>query len=278
MLRLVASILLLLPTVAFSQHADALKQHVEILASPDFNGRKSGSEGCEKAAAYLTTQLKLNGYSPEYQDFSFGRVKTKNILAARVGPLDSVLIVCAHYDAIGPIRNSYCPGADDNASGVAAVLELTKMIKTSRRTILFILFSGEEDGLIGSRFYVKHPKYPNDKTLFVLNLDMIGYLKPNVKACKPNVTKILDDLYVKYPFAPGVVILGGEDSDHESFADIGIPTAFLHTGLHPYYHKVGDTPDRLNYEGMSQIVLFANDLIKLLDNHDLPSYNIIGTN
>jgi len=267
---------LLIANVAFSQQPESLKKHVEFLASPELKGRKAGSEGCNKAADYISQQLKQMGYTPEFQDFTMGRSKTKNVLAARVGPLDSVIVVGAHYDAVGPIRNSFCPGADDNASGVAAVLELAKMLKTSRRTILFLFFSGEEDGLIGSAYYVKHPKYPNNKTVFMLNLDMIGYLKANPQASIPDVHKLLKALYIEYPFAPGIVILGGTDSDQESFANIGIPVAFLHTGLHPYYHKVGDTSDKLNYAGMEQIVKFSYDLIKALENHDLPDYNITG--
>jgi hypothetical protein len=106
---------------------------------------------------------------------------------------------------------------------------------------------------------------------------MIGYLNTSKQAYVPDVTKILKDLYVQYPFAPNIVILGGKDSDQESFADIGIPVAFLHTGLHKNYHRASDTPDKLNYAGMEQIVHFTYDLIKVLDMHDLPDYNITRT-
>jgi Zn-dependent M28 family amino/carboxypeptidase len=275
MLRLLF-LLLLVPSVAFSQQVDDLKQHVTTLTATEFRGRKAGSEGCDKAADYIFKQLVSYGYTPEYQEFSMGRSKTKNVLAARVGQLDSVIVVGAHYDAVGPLRNGVCYGADDNASGVSCVLELAKKLKTNRRTVLFILFSGEEDGLIGSAYYVKHPKYPNEKTIFMLNLDMVGYLKDVTQAVKPNVNEILRKLYIEYPFAPGIVILGGTDSDQESFAAIGIPVAFLHTGLHPYYHKATDTSDRLNYPGMLKITQFAYSMIKELDNHDLPDYNITG--
>jgi Zn-dependent M28 family amino/carboxypeptidase len=276
MKRILLALIILLPNVVFAQQAVELKKHVEYLASPELRGRQAGSVECDKAAEYLIQQLKGFGYTPEEQPFPMRRATTKNVIAARKGTLDSVIVVGAHYDAVGPTRASYCPGADDNASGTAAVLELAKMVKTSRRTIVFILFSGEEDGLYGSAYYVKHPKYANEKTIFMLNLDMIGYLKNDKQAYVPNVTKILKDLYVQYPFAPGIVILGGTASDQESFADIGIPVAFLHTGLHGNYHRVSDTPDKLNYAGMEQIVRFSYDLIKALDTHDLPDYNITG--
>jgi Zn-dependent M28 family amino/carboxypeptidase len=269
-------VLILGSNVVFAQQVVELKKHVEYLASPELRGRQAGSVECNKAAAYINQQLRGFGYSPEEQVFPVRRATTKNMIAARKGILDSVIVVCAHYDAVGPIRASYCPGADDNASGVAAVLELARMVKMSRRTIVFILFSGEEDGLIGSQYYVKHPKYPNEKTIFVCNLDMIGYLKNDTQAYVPNVQKILKDLYVQYPWAPPIVILGGTASDQESFSDIGIPVAFLHTGLHNNYHRTTDTPDKLNYTGMEQIVRFSYDLIKALDTHDLPDYNITG--
>ncbi len=276
MKHLLLTLILLLPNVAFSQQVVELKRHVEYLTSPELRGRQAGSKACDKAAEYLIQQLKGFGYAPEEQAFPMRRSTTKNVIAVRKGILDSVIVVGAHYDAVGPIRASYCPGADDNASGVAAVLELAKMVKTSRRTIVFILFSGEEDGLYGSRYYVEHPKYPNEKTIFALNLDMIGYLTNDTQAYVPDVQKILKDLYVQYPWAPPIVILGGTASDQESFANVGIPVAFLHTGLHNNYHKTSDTPDKLNYSGVEQIIRFSYDLIKALDTHDLPDYNITG--
>ncbi len=265
-------ILLLLPNVCFSQQVVDLKKHVEYLSSKEVGTRRIGTEGCNKAADYISNQLKSFGYTPEVQEFTHSRVKMRNVLATRVGLLDSVIVVGAHYDDVAK-----APGADDNASGTAAVLELSKMLKNSRRTILFIFFSGEEEGLWGSEYYVKHPKYDLKKTIFMLNLDMIGYLKDTKQAYVPNVKSILKELYVEYPFAPSIVILGGTDSDQESFANVGIPVAFLHTGLHKNYHTPSDTADKLNYEGMEQITRFSYELIKALDNHDLPDYNITGT-
>ncbi|MFA5344702.1 MAG: M28 family peptidase [Candidatus Omnitrophota bacterium] len=276
MKRLLIALIIFLPNVVFAQQADELKKHVEYLASPELDGRQVGTAGCDKAAEYIIQQLKVFGYTPEEQPFTMQRVTAKNVIAVRKGSLDTVIVVGAHYDHLGRRGNRYYPGADDNASGTAAVLELSRMLKTSRRTIVFILFSGEEDGLYGSTYYVKHPKYPNDKTIFMLNLDMIGYLRRDTQAYVPDVHKILKELYIQYPWAPSIVILGGTASDQEPFADIGIPVAFLHTGLHGNYHRTTDTPDKLNYKGMEQIVRFSYDLIKALDTHDLPDYNITG--
>jgi len=266
----------LVTNVVFAQQVVDLKRHVDYLTSADLQGRKAGSPACDKAADYLIQQLKASGYSPEEQIFPLPRGQSKNIIAVRKGAVDSVLVVGAHYDAVGPLRRSFCPGADDNASGTASVLELAKMVKTSRRNIVFIFFSGEEEGLYGSAYYVKHPLYPNEKTIFMVNLDMVGYLRTDTQAYVPDVQKILRDLYIQYPWAPSLVILGGKDSDQESFAEVGIPVAFLHTGLHANYHKISDTPDKLNYEGLEQITYFTHALIQALDTHDLPDYNILG--
>jgi Zn-dependent M28 family amino/carboxypeptidase len=259
-------ILILATNVAFSQQAVDLKAHVEALSA---QSRVTGSEGCQRANEYIVAQLVASGYKPESQPFNVRGRNAANVLADRVGSLDTVIVVGAHYDS------ARCPGADDNASGTAAVLELAKMLKTSRRTILFILFSGEEDGLVGSEYYVKHPRYPINKTICMLNLDMIGYLSNDRQDYVPDVSKILKDLYLEFPFAPGIVIRGGTSSDQEPFDRIGIKCAFLHTGLHGNYHRASDTPDKLNYEGMEQIVRFSFALINALDKHDLPDYDIM---
>jgi Zn-dependent M28 family amino/carboxypeptidase len=276
LVRIAILVLLTLPNIATAQSVVDLRKHVEYLTSEDLQGRRAGSEECNKAAEYIYQQLKSFGYTPEYQEFSIRGGKTKNVLAVRTGGLDSVIVVGAHYDAMGPMRGSFCPGADDNGSGTAAVLELARMLKASRRTVLFIFFSGEEEGLVGSAYYIKHPKFDDTKTIFMLNLDMVGYLKESTQARAPDVNKLLQVLYTKHPFASGIVILGGTASDQESFSDIGTPVAFLHTGLHSAYHTPRDTSDKLNYAGMEKIVLFSYDLIKALDTHDLPSYNIMG--
>jgi Zn-dependent M28 family amino/carboxypeptidase len=272
MLKKISLVLLLVfcTSVVNAQQVVDLKKHVEYLSSDECEGRHAGTKGCDKAADYLFKQLQSYGYTPEYQAFDYGRRQTKNVLAIRKGSLDTVIVIGAHYDAVGP-------GADDNASGTAAVLELARMFPTARRNLVFILFSAEEMGLYGSSYYVKNPKFPNNKTIFMLNLDMIGYLKEGRQyEDNPDVNEILKVLYGKYPFAQSITIRGGTASDQEPFDKIGIPVAFLHTGLHRNYHKPSDTAEKLNYEGMVQIVKYSYDLIKALDTHDLPDYNIIG--
>lgn len=201
----------------------------------------------------------------------------QNVLAWTVSPLDDVIVVGAHYDHLGQRGRSFYPGADDNASGVAMALEMAKVIKQSRRTILFILFSGEEEGLWGSTYYVNNPKFPIKKHIFMLNLDMVGNLGRG-KATQPlDIPEILQLLYAKYPFARSVTLRGAnDDSDNSSFRDIGVPFAFIHTGLTQVYHTPADTPDKLNYEGMEKIINYVIELIQLLNTKDLPDYNLLG--
>ena len=214
---------------------------------------------------YLRAQLK--GYEAELQPFG----NTANVLATKIGPLDTVLVVGAHYDAVPG-----SPGADDNASGTAVVLMLAQMLKdqTTRHTISFQLYSGEEDGLLGSHYYCENPKWPIKKHLFMLNLDMIGYLRPVTGDETVPVNDILRPLFAKYEFAQGITLRNDPGSDNDSFEKKGIPAIFLHTGLHKNYHRRTDTADKLNYKGMSEICKYAYDLLLTVDKFDTPKYDI----
>jgi Zn-dependent M28 family amino/carboxypeptidase len=211
------------------------------------------------------------GYTPELQSFTYKNITASNILVTKAGPLDTVIVVGAHYDAVG---NS--PGADDNASGTSLVLALAELFKdkTTRHTIAFQFYAGEEQGLLGSKFYCNNPKWPVEQHLFMLNLDMVGYLTGELVmgSERPDVDTILTPLLSKYVFAKKITLRSARDSDNAPFADKGIPIVFLHTGLEANYHKKTDTADKLNYDGMVAICNYAYELILAIDKYDVPNY------
>jgi Zn-dependent M28 family amino/carboxypeptidase len=200
------------------------------------------------------------------------QAEANNLLVTKKAPLETIMVIGAHYDAVPG-----SPGADDNASGTVGVLMLAKMLKTktTRHTISLQLYAGEEQGLHGSKYYCEHPKWPINKHLFMLNLDMIGYAKASgLSAPKPPVDDVLLELFKKYPFAQSITFRSGPGSDHESFARYKIPVVFLHTGLHGNYHQKTDTPDKLNYDGMVNICKYALDLVLAIDKYDVPNYTM----
>ncbi len=266
--------MILSASFAFGQ-ADTLKKHVETLAT--FDGRKSGSENCNKAAEYLKTTLESYGLQVEYQKFSYqGKVTQNLVTSVGSGP---IVIVGAHYDGQG--KNH--PSADDNASGCAVLLDLARSIKKMPAwgTVVFVLFSGEEDGLVGSAYYVDHPMFPKGKPdikahRFAINLDMIGHLKkPAARLAPVKVPEALDLMYAKYPFARDVTLRSSDpDNDGYSFLKKGLPIVFIHTGLHNRYHKPTDTPDSLNFDGMAQIEGYVEELIRTVTILDVPTAHL----
>jgi Zn-dependent M28 family amino/carboxypeptidase len=258
-------ILCLFATSAYSQTVDEIKNHVTALCKTE---RVTGTPGCKTASDYIQAELVKLSYAVELQPFS----KANNVLATKKAPLETVFVVGAHYDAV---KGS--PGADDNASGTAGVLMLAKMLKdrTTRHTISLQFYAGEEQGLLGSQYYCEHPKWPMNKHLFMLNLDMIGYAQTKgLSAPKPLVDDVLLELFKKYPFAKSITFRSGPGSDHESFAAFKIPVVFLHTGLHGNYHQKSDTVDKLNYAGMVNICKYALDLVLIIDKYDVPDYSM----
>ena len=200
-----------------------------------------------------------------------------NVAAYLPGQTPEYIIIGAHYDHLGlGGENSLAPnqtgtvhpGADDNASGTAGVIELARWYSKQpqpKRGILFITFAGEELGLLGSNWYVNHPDLPQEKAVAMLNLDMIGRIREGkvyVSGAQTGTTlaKILEEVM---PPAPLHIDQGGKNSgtnmsdasDHASFASKQIPVLFFFSGLHGDYHRPGDTADKIN----------ATDAAKLLD-------------
>lgn len=275
---------------------DDVKKYVETLASKEYDGRATGTEGNIKAASYIKTHLEKLNIPYKEQEFIARGKKTKNIIGY-IQPFktksDSILVVGAHFDHLGSSGNIYYPGADDNASGVAGVMAiataLSKYKHKLHHTILIQFYSAEEMGLIGSKYYTNNPLFPLNnpdisKHTAMINLDMIGYLKikyndnENMTRSrdyefyeKYNFTNSLDlknivsELSNKYSFAKNISGYRPGGSDHAPFYNKGIPIVFLHTGSHPNYHKPSDTPDKLNYNGLVNVTKLALEILITAD-------------
>jgi aminopeptidase YwaD len=190
------------------------------------------------------------------------------------------VVVGAHFDHLGQVSGLLYPGADDNASGTAVVVELARAFAAAggtARTLVFVLFSGEEIGLLGSGHYVRHPVIPLDRTVAMVNLDMVGRLRDGrlYVGGTDSATSFHDavtdaargsgvDLVMRgTPYAP---------SDHVRFYDGGAPVLFFFTGMHDDYHRPGDTADKINAAGMAQVAAVAARLMTRLADGARPLY------
>ncbi len=191
---------------------------------------------------------------------------------------DQAIVIGAHYDHLGrggegslaPDGNGRIhPGADDNASGTVAVMALARAFAAAggaARTLVFVAFSGEELGLLGSAEYIRHPAVPLDKTVLMVNLDMVGRLRDrrlyiggvdSGTGLRALIAKLVGDLPLSpelrdSPFAP---------SDHTSFYVAGRPVLFFFTGAHADYHRPSDTWDRINSEGLAAVATLAGRIV-----------------
>lgn len=203
------------------------------------------------------------------------------------------IVLGAHLDHLGmgerhsmggaAARGQVHPGADDNASGSALVLELARQLKRARprRSILLLHFGGEEEGLLGSSHWVQHPTQPLDTVKFMLNFDMVGRLDPKApKLMMGGLGAPKTALETARKLAPkGFAIsvdvgasVGG--SDHMSFSQAKIPTFFFFTGIHGEYHRPTDTADRINFQGLAQVAAYGRTVALDLANADaLPAFD-----
>jgi len=224
-------------------------------------------------------------------DVETTRATVNNTLAYLPGKTDEYVIIGAHYDHLG--RGNYDslapsqigqihPGADDNASGTAGVLELARMFAPLRgqlqRGILFASFAGEELGLLGSAHWVQEPTLPLDKAVAMLNMDMIGRIKDDKVyiggvGTGSTLKAVLEQAQAKSNFkieySPG----GYSASDHTSFVTKRIPVLFFFSGLHSDYHKPSDTWDKINPQAAAHLVdVVGSAGLQLASASDRPAF------
>ncbi|WP_288955362.1 M28 family peptidase [uncultured Polaribacter sp.] len=281
-----------------------IKEDVSFLASDKLEGRQTGTEGEKKAADYIRKrfeELKLsekgtNGY---LQAFTFkpktnphdevkfdvngdGSITGNNIIGFLDNKAENTVIIGAHYDHLGyggdgslyrdsikVIHN----GADDNASGVAIMLNLAAKLKNKNinNNYLFIAFSGEEMGLLGSNYFVKNPTIDVKKVSYMINMDMVGRLKKDSTLAvygtgtSPIFKQTLRSHNNNFKLIQKESGVG--PSDHTSFYLTDIPVLHFFTGQHDDYHKPGDDSEKLNYKGMEIIGNYIFNIISDLNDN-----------
>lgn len=281
-----------------------LKQDVEYLASDDLEGRAIGTDGEVLAARYIADKFKEIGLEPKGTDkyFQVFRVnKPTNPheqavigtngegIAGRnvVGFIDNgkpfTIVLGAHYDHLGygsegslyrgepAIHN----GADDNASGTAALIQLARILKEKKSdyNYLFIAFSGEENGLWGSNYFSKNATVAVDSLNFMINMDMVGRLNKEKSLAINGVgtSPVWKDVLNKINYDSLKLVTsesGVGPSDHTSFYLQDIPVLHFFTGQHEDYHKPSDDADKINYEGMVKVIRFIERLMGELDSKE----------
>ncbi len=224
----------------------------------------------------------LTGWKAEGQaNVEIVKADVKNVVGVieGVGPLaEETVVVGAHYDHVGyGGQNSLAPGvkeihngADDNGSGTVTLIELARRFATRpeklKRRLVFIAFTAEESGLIGSERYCKEPLYPLDKTIAMINMDMVGRLKDDKliiygTGTSPHWKTQLERLNDTPKFALSLKPEGFGPSDQSSFYARKIPVLHFFTGTHPEYHKPGDDAHLINFDGMIRIADMVEQVV-----------------
>lgn len=274
-----------------------LETRLYILASDVLEGRQTGEKGQKLAGNYiadfynhleLSSPVGVENYLQEIpKEFFRGRSKasSENIMAFITGSEfpEEVVVISAHYDHLGKKGDQIYYGADDNASGTSAVLEIAQAFKEAeksgygpRRSILFLNLTGEEDGLYGSKYYIAHPVFPLTETVVDLNIDMIGRVDEKHKDQKDYLYLIGSDKLSKELHKLSETVNNDyfgleldymyndendpnrfyERSDHYNFAKNNIPIIFYFNGVHEDYHRPSDTPDKIDYDLLAKRTRF----------------------
>ncbi len=291
----------------YAQRQDEMKKTVAFLASQELGGRFPGTAGDTLASEFILERLRglrlkpvLKGKKKKayYHDFTYGKEEertTHNILAVLPGKdkqlKNEYIVVGSHYDHLGmggkgsgsrrPDTLAVHPGADDNASGDAVVLELARHFKKVRspRSIIFAFFGAEEQGLVGSKYFVEWMKtedknrknLPSDikGIVAMVNLDMVGRMRDDAMSVAGTGTSssfkaLAENVGKQTNLKISCTADGYGASDQASFVAADIPVLFLTTGGHMEYHTPFDKPHTLNYDGMQQTLDYAKELISQL--------------
>jgi hypothetical protein len=276
-----------------------LREHVEWLSSEERAGRLAGSVSEASSANYLENLFLQFGLEPAGDDDTYvqqfvlsgpmaeamdaDNFQSRNILGIVRGAEypDQYIIVGAHFDGQGSggiismnhdaEEPSIHYSADDNASGTAGLLWLAREFayEPPSRSILFAAFSGEELGLLGSRFMADHLAIPQDSLLAMINLDMIGRLDGSgVTIFGTGSSPVWDSVMQEAAVPDSLTIVkastGTGASDHTSFYDIGVPVLHYFSGIHEQYHRESDTAELIDYPGMVMILEHAENVIRVL--------------
>lgn len=290
------------------QTLEQFRKDASYLASDELGGREIGTEGEKLASTYVADRFSEIGLAPKgdsgtfFQFFDFvpkanphvmevgdslsvgmgivKKIRGSNVLGYIDNGAAHTVVIGAHFDHLGMgDENSLFKGepavhngADDNASGIAVLIEVAERLKNrnTSNNYLIMAFSGEEKGLWGSNYFCKNPLIPLESINYMLNMDMVGRLNEEKKlaingvgtspAWMPELEKIQVDSISLVTTESGV-----GPSDHTSFYLKDIPVLHFFTGQHEDYHKPGDDFEKLNIEGMLSVTDFIDSLITRLD-------------
>jgi len=270
-----------------------LTRHINFLASDALEGREAGTRGGHAAVAYISDRLKAFDTQPLGEDGSYIQefgAGYRNVLAIIPGsdPVlkDECILLGGHLDHVGygSRLNSNGPigrihnGADDNASGVSAILEIAEGLSRLKtplpRSVVIALWDGEEKGLLGSQHWVNNPTIPLSRIKLAINLDMVGRLANDTVTVYGSRTAVgLRRSLVRSNESSALTftydLKNRDDSDHYTFFRSRIPYLMIYTGEHPDYHRPSDDADRINFEGLERITRLV--LRTLVDQAETPS-------
>ena len=281
----------------------ALTRDLSVLTADSMNGRWTGSREADLVASYLSRRFAAVGARPGVPDWrqsfeiapgapalrsladSVRPTHGVNVLATIPGRdpalRDQAIVVGAHYDHLGRFGagmvldpdqvSEVHNGADDNASGAVALIEIARELALAppRRSVVLVAFAGEELGLLGSAAYVRSPAVPMERTIAMINLDMVGRLRDDRLLALGAETAaefpaLLDSLNRTARFALTASGDGYGRSDHQSFYLARKPVLHLFTDLHEDYHRATDDADRVNVAGVMRVARFAAELARVL--------------
>ena len=265
-----------------------LKELLYVYASDYFEGRDTGERGQKIAVDFLRNYYQKqnieaaintkNYFQEMILNIRGKNVKTENVVAIIPGSEkpEEYIVISAHLDHVGQKNGQIYNGADDDGSGNVAMLEIAEAFQIAvkennrpKRSIIFLHVTGEEKGLLGSRYYTENPLYPLKETIANLNIDMIGRLDPKRVDKDPNyiyligsdklsnelhevsekINRTYTNLILDYTFnADNDPNRFYYRSDHYNFAKNNIPVIFYFNGTHEDYHQPTDTADKINYD------------------------------
>jgi len=273
-----------------------LVTHLTVLSSDEMEGRKTGEAGQKKAADYLRNYYKKLGVSAAPGTLDYYQIVPSESMRRMFSPTlkdsenvvafiegiefpDEYIVISAHYDHVGNINGEIYNGADDDASGTSAVMEIARLFQENKlagngpkRSIVFLHCTGEEFGLHGSRYYTNNPLFPLENTVANLNIDMIGrtdkkhlnsknyiYLVGSDKLSR-ELHELSEKTNEKYTNLKLDYEFNAENhpeqiyyrSDHYNFAVKNIPVIFYYSGTHEDYHMPTDTVDKIEFDKMHQ--------------------------
>lgn len=281
-----------------------LEKDITFLADDSLEGRATGTPGEEKAAQYIATAFEKIGLTPKgtdgfFQPFTVKKatnpheqtvvgtdgegVTGKNVAGFIDNKADYTVVIGAHYDHLGygdegslhrgekAIHN----GADDNASGTAALIQLARILneKKSKYNFLFLAFSGEENGLWGSNYFSKNSTIHIDSVNYMINMDMVGRMNAEKTLAINGVgTSPIWNETLEKVNADSLKLVTSESgvgpSDHTSFYLEDIPVLHFFTGQHEDYHKPTDDADKINYNGLVLVVRYIERLVTSVNNEE----------